>query len=95
MSFAGHVAVSLVLDNKGEHVADPDIQLTGIPLKDRHGDSMDDLVMDTVEDAVRAMPRAQRRDPDVVGEVVRRAVRSAINGAWGKKPICTVFVAVV
>ena len=33
--------------------------------------------------------------PDVVREAVRRAVRAAVAEAWGKKPICTVFVAVV
>ena len=34
-------------------------------------------------------------DPDVLGETVRRSVRGAVGEAWGKKPICTVFVAVV
>ena len=50
-----------------------------------------DAIVATLE--FHAAPR--RRDPDVVGEAVRRAVRAAIAEAWGKKPICTVFVAVV
>jgi ribonuclease J len=32
---------------------------------------------------------------EVVREAVHRAARAAINEAWGKKPVCTVFVAVV
>src|SRR5207244_2997179 len=32
LAFAGHVGVSLVMDKKGEQVADPDIALTGLPL---------------------------------------------------------------
>jgi ribonuclease J len=95
LSFAGHVAVSLVLDKKGAQIADPDIELTGIPIRSSDGKSMDDLVLDAIESALQSMPRPQRRDPDVVGEAVRRAVRGTVNSAWGKKPICTVFVAVV
>jgi len=32
---------------------------------------------------------------EVVRDAVHRATRAAINEAWGKKPVCTVFVAVV
>jgi ribonuclease J len=44
---------------------------------------------------LESLPRPRRRDPDAVGEAVRRAVRAAVRDAWGKKPVCTVFVAVV
>jgi acetolactate synthase-1/2/3 large subunit len=33
--------------------------------------------------------------PEVVREAVRRAVRAAVADAWGKKPVCSVFLAVV
>jgi ribonuclease J len=51
--------------------------------------------MSAVAGTVDSLPRPQRRDPDALAEAVRRAVRGAIAEAWGKKPICTVFVAVV
>jgi ribonuclease J len=95
LSFAGHVAVSLVLDDKGRQVADLDIELTGVPLHAPDGASLDDIVTKAVNGTLDSLPRPQRRDPDVVAEAVRRSVRAAINAAWGKKPICTVFVAVV
>jgi ribonuclease J len=56
---------------------------------------MEEVVMDAVLSTFDTLPRPQKRDPDVLAEAVRRAVRSAVNEAWGKKPVCTVFVAVV
>ncbi len=95
LSFAGHVAVSLAVDRKGELAADPEIVLLGIPVRGRGGDPMLEIVRKAALGTLDSLPRPQRRDADVLAEAVRRAVRAAINEAWGKKPICTVFVAVV
>ncbi|MEJ0096960.1 MAG: ribonuclease J [Bauldia sp.] len=95
LSFAGHVAVSIVIDRKGDQVADPDIALTGLPIKDGLGRPMEETVMNAIGGTLDSIPRPQRRDPDVLGEAIRRAVRGAVAEAWGKKPVCTVFVAVV
>jgi ribonuclease J len=95
LSFAGHVGVSLVVDRKGEQVAAPDVALNGLPLKDAAGRPFEETVMNAVLGTLDSIPRPQKRDPDVLAEAVRRAVRAAVAEAWGKKPICTVFVAVV
>lgn len=95
LSFVGHVAVSLVVNAKGDQVIDPDVSSTGLPTKARSGRAMAEVVMEAVLRTSESLPRPQRRDPDVLAEAVRRAVRSAVDDAWGKKPICTVFVAVV
>lgn len=95
LSFAGHVAVSVVIDAKGNQLADPDVALTGVPLKAGDGTLMEEIVLRAVDETVESMPRPQRRDPDVLAEAVRRAVRAAVADAWGKKPVCAVFVAVV
>jgi ribonuclease J len=95
LSFAGHVAVSIVLDPKGNVLADPDIELVGLPRADGGGRPLEDGVMSAVLGTLDSLPRPQKRDPEVVREAVRRAVRAAVRDAWGKKPVCTVFVAVV
>lgn len=95
LSFAGHVAVSLVTDSRGTQIADPDVALTGLPLRDAAGRPMEEAVLDAISGTYESLPRPKRRDPDVLAEAVRRAVRAAVNEAWGKKPVCTVFVAVV
>jgi ribonuclease J len=95
LSFAGHVAVSLVIDGKGNQAAEPAVALTGLPTRDAGGRPFEEIVLDAAVDTVESLPRPRRRDPDAVAEAVRRAVRGAVADAWGKKPICTVFVAVV
>ena len=95
LSFGGHIVVTLVMDRKGEALANPQISLTGIPLHDASGRPMEETVLNAVHGALDSMPRPQRRDPDVVTEAIRRAARGAVAEAWGKKAVCTVLVTVV
>jgi ribonuclease J len=92
LSFAGHVAVNVVLDERYELAGDPDLVAVGLPENDSSGTSLEDLMLDAAAGAVESIPRARRKDLDLVNEAVRKAVRSAVNDAWGKKPIITVFV---
>ncbi len=92
LSFAGIVTVALAWSEKGALVADPEVELFGIPEVDAAGVSMTEIARDAVEEAFKSLPKPRRRDPDAVAEAVRRAVRSAIAGRWNKKPICHVHV---
>jgi ribonuclease J len=92
LSFAGHVAVNVVLDDKYELAGDPDLVAIGVAEADARGDALEDLMIDAAIGAVDSIPRQRRKDLDLVQEAVRRAVRGAANEAWGKKPLVTVFV---
>jgi len=92
LSFAGHVAVNVVLDGRYELTRDPAVAPHGLPLFDEEGDDMIDVLLDAALGAVESIPRARRKDLDTVREAVRRAVRSTANEIWGKKPVVTVFV---
>jgi ribonuclease J len=92
LSFAGIVTVALALSEKGTLVADPEIELIGVPEADASGASMIEIARDAVEVAFDSLPKPRRRDPDTVAEAVRRGVRAAIAGRWNKKPICHVHV---
>ncbi len=92
LSFAGHVAVNVVLDEKYELAGDPDLVAIGVAQVDARGDDRGDLMLDAAIGAVDSIPRQRRKDLDLVSEAVRRAVRGAANEAWGKKPVVTVFV---
>ncbi|HEY2528401.1 MAG TPA: ribonuclease J [Xanthobacteraceae bacterium] len=92
LSFAGIVTVALALSEKGTLVADPEVELFGIPQTDAAGLSMAEIARDAVEDAFASLPKPRRRDPDVVAEAVRRAVRAAVGERWNKRPICHVHV---
>jgi ribonuclease J len=92
LSFAGHVAVNVVLDQKYELAGDPDIVAIGVAKLDAAGEEIEELMLDAAVGAFDSIPRARRKDLDLVQEAVRRAVRAAANEAWGKKPLVTVFV---
>ena len=92
LSFAGHVAVNVVLDERYELAGDPDLVAIGVAETDARGDTLEDLMLDAAIGAFDSIPRQRRKDLDLVQEAVRRAVRGAANEAWGKKPVVTVFV---
>ena len=95
LSFAGSVSVAIAIDDKGVLAADPEIDLIGIPERDREGLVIADAVYDAIESTMESLPRKRRSDPDAVGEAVRRAVRSTVVQRWGKKPMCHVHVLTV
>jgi ribonuclease J len=92
LSFAGHVAVNVVLDDGYGMAGDPDLEAIGLPDADMAGEPFDELLIDAAAGAVDSIPRQRRKDLDLVEDAVRRAVRAAANEAWGKKPMVTVFV---
>jgi ribonuclease J len=95
LSFSGLITVALAMSEKGALVADPEIELFGIPEHDASGAAMSDIVRDAVEEAFESLPKPRRRDQDSVAEAARRAVRSAVAQRWNKKPMCHVHVLVV
>ena len=95
LAFSGIISVALALTEKGVLVADPEVELVGVPESGANGEALAELVYDAVINTVETLPKARRRDPDEVAESVRRAVRAVIAGHWGKKPICHVHVLTV
>jgi ribonuclease J len=92
LSFAGHVAVNVVLDEKYEMAGDPDLVAIGVATVDTRGANMEELMLAAAIGAIESIPRQRRKDLDLVQEAVRRAVRGFANDVWGKKPLVTVFV---
>ena len=92
LAFVGHVAVSILLDNRYDFLGDPELEPFGLPQFDDEGEDMGDTLYDAVLGAVESIPRARRKDLEMVREAVRRAVRSTANEIWGKKPVVTVFL---
>jgi ribonuclease J len=95
LSFAGAVAVSLVMSEKGVLLAEPEIAATGLPPADNQGTPFADIARDAVIGTIDSLPRPKRKDQALVSEAVRRSVRAAVNQAWGKKPICSVLLTVL
>jgi ribonuclease J len=95
LSFAGSVAVSLVMSEKGHLLAEPEVALTGLPATDNDGTSFVEIARDAVIGTIDSLPKPKRKDQALVSEAVRRSVRAAVNQAWGKKPMCSVLLTVL
>ena len=95
LSFAGSVAVSLVLSDKGTLLADPEVAVTGLPATDTQGTPFATIARDAAIGTIQSIPKPRRKDPALVSEAVRRGVRAAVNQAWGKKPMCSVLLTVL
>lgn len=92
LSYVGHVAVNVVLDDRFNLAGDPDLIAIGVALADKKKEPLENLMLDAAIGAVESIPRVRRKNLDLVAESVRRAVRASANEAWGKKPLVTVFV---
>lgn len=83
LSFAGVIAVTIVLDGKGRVAADPSTIIEGIP------EVVHEPVRQAIEDAVRRH-NSKRGSDEQLKETVRRAARRAAVAVWGKKPVTRV-----
>jgi ribonuclease J len=95
LSYTGIVSVALAINDKGQLLADPAVDLMGIPDATADGQPMAELAYDAVLDTLETLPKPRRRDPDSVEEAVKRGVRAAIAQHWGKKPNVTVQILIV
>jgi ribonuclease J len=95
LSFAGAVAVALVMSEKGVLLAEPEVAVTGLPAADTEGTPFAEIARDAVIGTIESLPKPKRKDQALVSEAVRRSVRAAVNQAWGKKPMCSVLLTVI
>jgi ribonuclease J len=87
LSFAGHIAVTVVLDGRGRVVVDPVVIAAGVPPDAIEG------ARNAAADAVDRLSGRRLEDDKAVIEDVRRAVRRAVQDIWGKKALVHVDVA--
>ncbi|OHV16814.1 MBL fold metallo-hydrolase [Methylorubrum extorquens] len=92
LSQTGIVSVAIAIDERGEVIGDPAVDIMGLPNRGRSGEPLLDTVVDTVNRTLNGLPRGKMKDSEAVENAVDRAVRSAVNEAWGKKPACHVQV---
>ena len=95
LSFAGVISVAIAINDKGVLLADPEIEMIGIPDKTAEGEPMENVAYNAVVETFDTLPKPRRRDPDSVGEAISRGVRAAVAQHWRKKPNVTVHVLIV
>ena len=92
LSWVGHVVLSLVVDKRGELLADPEIVCEGLPRMADSDDSFEDVLYDAAIGAYEGIASKYRKDVGRIEQAVEKAVRAEAREVWGKKPLVTVFV---
>jgi ribonuclease J len=91
-SFNGSVLASLVLDQRGRLMADPQVSAPGlIDPDDPDGDGMLADAQAELEAAVKGLGRGAS-DDDRVREVARTALRRVVRERLGKKPVAEIHL---
>lgn len=86
MNQEGAVVASLVVDNRGRLLADPQMSLMGLLEAEEDEEQRRALVTD-VREAVERLSKSARRDDDAVREAARLAIRRGIKAERGKRPL--------
>lgn len=91
ISSVGHVTAVIVVNEKGEALADPIVSSLGVLDKAYEGDIASEAE-DWAWDALDRVPNADRKSDKDIAEFVRRALRRFFMDETGKKPVIDVHV---
>lgn len=88
----GLVIASIVVDEDGELVADPEVKILGGPQEgEGWPQPLEDMIWDAIDADIEKAGRKQRSDDGLEG-VTTRAVRRVCRRWWGKKPQVAVLI---
>ncbi|GAB5389922.1 MAG: ribonuclease J [Alphaproteobacteria bacterium] len=91
LSYAGVISVSVAIDTRGELLADPKVEMSGVASDDDEDELIPELV-DAIEKAIINLPRPRRADDGHCHEAARLAVRRRVKKLFDKKPVIHVAV---
>lgn len=97
MAYAGHVAVSVVINEKGRLISGPEPRISGFP-EGENGAVMDDLldaVADMAERAFNELAPRARKDLDAVEEKLRGRVKRVVRNMTNKRSIVEIHAHMV
>jgi ribonuclease J len=89
----GHVIVSVVVDEEGELIADPEVRVVGGPREAAGWPApLAEMIAESVDDAIEASPAKARRTDAGIEDLAAKAARRVAVKHWGKKPVVTAIV---
>ena len=96
LSFAGSVAVSLVLSDKGRAAGRARSRRDrDCPPPTIEGTPFAEIARDAVIGTIESLPKPQAQGSGAGERGGPPRVRAAVNQAWGKKPMCSVLLTVI
>lgn len=97
MAYAGHVAVSLVINDKGKLISGPEPRISGFP-EGENGAVMDELldaVADMAERAFNELAPRSRKDLDAIEDKLRGRVKRVVRDITDKRSIVEIHAHMV
>ncbi|MFD0917488.1 ribonuclease J [Pseudahrensia aquimaris] len=92
LSWVGHVVLSVVVDKRGELMADPEIVCEGLPRMADERDTFEDILYDAALGAYESIAAKHRKDTGRIEQAMEKAIRAEVRDVWGKKPLVNVIV---
>lgn len=92
MALRGHVAVSVVIDERGRPLGGTWAATTGLPDNPRMRDGLEGALEAELDRVLARAKRAELGDDDALDELVQRTCARVCNDAVGKKPVVTVMI---
>lgn len=94
MAYAGHVAVSLVVNDKGKIMSGPEPRISGFPEGDQ-GEILERLLDDVADQAEATYNRlklSEKRDEDIAEDRIAAKIKRTLRNTTGKRAVVEVTV---
>lgn len=88
LAFNGAAAVTLVVDDRGKLLADPQVMLAGVVNYDL--EDIEAEIADEIADAIALLKSS--RDDAALEQAAIKAMRGFLRGLTGRKPVCQVQI---
>lgn len=97
MAYAGHVAVSVVVNEKGRLISGPEPRISGFPEGENGGvmDELLDAVAETSERAFNELAPRARKDLDAIEDKLRGRVKRVVRNMTSKRSIVEIHAHMV
>ncbi len=91
VTFNGSAVATLVLDRRGELLAQPTVSTIGL-VEPTAAEAAAPALRSAVERALDELPASLRRDDEAVRDAARRALRRVLNERFGKRPLVEIHL---
>lgn len=93
MAYAGHVSVSLVVDQRGKIISGPEPRISGFP-EGKRGEILDvllDVVEDTASEAYDTLSQKARKEEDLIEDRLKARIKRRVREMTDKRAIVEVI----
>ncbi|MBB5221829.1 ribonuclease J [Amaricoccus macauensis] len=92
MALRGHVAVNIIIDERGKPMGGSWVELTGLPDNPKMRDGLAGALEAEIDRVLSRAKRNELADDESLDDLIQRAVSRISNDAVGKKPVCKVMI---